>query len=56
MEAQETRVRRESLAEQFAATQFELQAVLAGLPPEAGAATWEASLAETLERIARLGR
>ena len=46
--AQEVRVRRESLAEQFSATHYELAAVLDGLAPEATIATWEQSLAETV--------
>ncbi|MFO0453397.1 MAG: chromosome segregation protein SMC, partial [Pseudomonadota bacterium] len=54
--AQETRVRRESILEQFAATKFELEAVLQGLVPEATAATWEQNVAEVAERIARLGQ
>jgi chromosome segregation protein len=54
--AQETRVRRESLLEQFAATRFELDAVLQGLVPEATAATWEQNLADVSGRIERLGQ
>ncbi|MCZ8131656.1 MAG: chromosome segregation protein SMC [Steroidobacteraceae bacterium] len=54
--AQETRVRRESILEQFAGTKFELEAVLRGLVPEATAATWEQNVAEVAERIARLGQ
>ncbi len=53
--AQETRVRREGLAEQFGATHFVLADVLAGLPPEAGIAAWEQSLAENGDRLVRLG-
>jgi len=53
--AQEIRVRRESIAEQFAATHFDLVTLLAALAPEAGIAAWEQSVAETGERIARLG-
>ncbi len=55
LDAQEIRVRRESVAEQFAATHFELDALLAALPAEAAVETWEQSLAETAERIERLG-
>jgi chromosome segregation protein len=55
LDAQEIRVRRESVAEQFAATHFELQALLAALPPEAAVAAWEQTLAETAEKIERLG-
>jgi len=54
--AQETRVRRESLHEQFTATRFELAAVLAGLVPEATAASWETNLAEVTGKIERLGQ
>ena len=54
--AQETRVRRESVAEQFAAMRFELEAVLAGLAPEASAAVWEQNLTEVEARIERLGQ
>ena len=55
LDVQEIRVRRESVSEQFAATRFELEALLAALPPEAAVATWEQTLAETVERIERLG-
>ena len=55
LDAQEIRVRRESVAEQFAATRFELEALLAALPPEAAVAAWEQTLAETVEKIERLG-
>jgi chromosome segregation protein len=54
--AQETRVRRESLMEQFAATRFELEAVIQGLVPEATVPTWEQNLAEVAGRIERLGQ
>ncbi len=54
--AQETRVRRESLHEQFAATRFELATVLAELSAEATAAVWEANLAEVAGKIERLGQ
>jgi chromosome segregation protein len=53
--AQETRVRRESLLEQFAQTRFDLATVLEGLMPDASIATWEQTLAETTDRITRLG-
>ena len=45
--AQQVRVRRESIAEQLAATTFELPALLAGLPPEATVEAWETELNET---------
>jgi len=54
--AQQVRVRRESIAEQLAATSFELPALLAGLAPEATAETWEADLQETKGKIERLGQ
>jgi chromosome segregation protein len=53
--AQEIRVRRESLAEQFAATHFDLETVLGALTAEATIAAWEQNLAETTDRIVRLG-
>ncbi len=52
---QETRVRRESLAEQFAATQFDLDQVTTGLPEESTVVAWDQQLAEVQERIERLG-
>jgi chromosome segregation protein len=54
--AQETRVRRESIAEQFAATQFDLAAVLAELDPAASVPDWEGQLAGTRADIDRLGQ
>jgi chromosome segregation protein len=53
---QELRVRRETLLEQFAATRLELADVVAALVPEANVAGWEARLAETTEKIERLGQ
>ena len=52
---QETRVRRESLVEQFAATQFDLEQVTATLPEDATIVGWDQQLAEVAERIDRLG-
>ncbi len=52
---QETRVRRESLVEQFSATQFDLDQVMARLPEDATVVTWDQQLAEVAERIERLG-
>jgi chromosome segregation protein len=52
---QETRVRRESLAEQFAATQFDLEQVTAALPEESTIVAWDQQLADVNERIERLG-
>ena len=54
--AQETRVRRETLAEQFAATQFDLAEVLQSLAPEADSSAWETQLAETRVDIEKLGQ
>jgi chromosome segregation protein len=54
--AQQVRVRRESVAEQFAATNFELAAVLAELAQDATVETWETQLAETKGKIDRLGQ
>ena len=53
---QELRVRRETLLEQFAATRLELQEVVAALVAEANVAGWESTLAETSEKIERLGQ
>jgi chromosome segregation protein len=52
---QETRVRRESLVEQFTATQFDLDQVTAALPEDATVLAWDQQLAEVTERIERLG-
>jgi chromosome segregation protein len=54
--AQQVRIRRESIAEQLAATSFDLPALLAGLAPEATAGTWEDDLQETKGKIERLGQ
>jgi chromosome segregation protein len=54
--AQETRVRRETLAEQFAATQFELPEVLQSLDAEADSLAWETRLTETRTDIEKLGQ
>ena len=52
---QELRLRRETLLEQFAQTRLELQDVVATLAAEAGVEAWEQRLAETSEKIERLG-
>jgi len=52
---QETRVRRESLLEQFAASHFDLGQLTAALPEEASVVGWDQRLAEVSERIERLG-
>jgi chromosome segregation protein len=54
--AQESRVRREGLVEQFAATRFELAEILAGLAPEAAVPAWEESLAGTRADLEKLGQ
>jgi chromosome segregation protein len=54
--AQQVRVRRESVAEQLAATAFGLEELLAGLEGGAAVETWEARLEETKGRIERLGQ
>jgi chromosome segregation protein len=53
--AQESRVRREALLEQFAATQCELSAVLASLPAEAQIEPHEQQLTELRLDIEKLG-
>ncbi|MGB5352527.1 MAG: chromosome segregation protein SMC [Woeseia sp.] len=55
MAAQEVRVRREGVAEQFAATQHELQPLLETLPDDADATLWEEKLEKVRARIDRLG-
>jgi chromosome segregation protein len=54
--AQQVRVRRESVAEQLAATNFELATLLEGLAGDATVASWEAQLEETKGKIERLGQ
>jgi chromosome segregation protein len=56
MLAQESRVRREGLAEQFAATRFDLAEILAGLAADAAVATWEESLGSTRADLEKLGQ
>ena len=56
MAAQETRVRREAIAEQFADTQFDLAEVLQALAPESDVATWEARVGEVRADIDKLGQ
>ena len=55
MQAQESRVRRESLAEQFQQTRCELSQVMANLAPDATVADWETRLTELRADIERLG-
>jgi chromosome segregation protein len=54
--AQQVRIRREGVVEQFAATSFELAALLAQLAPGATVDAWEPLLAETKAKIERLGQ
>jgi chromosome segregation protein len=54
--AQQVRIRRESVAEQLAATTFELAELLKDLSSEATVETWEAQLEETKGKIERLGQ
>ena len=54
--AQQVRVRREGIAEQFAATRFEMQSVIGQLLPESSIPTWESQLTETSSKIERLGQ
>ena len=54
--AQESRVRREGLVEQFAATRFELPEILAGLPADAAIPGWEESLSTTRIDLEKLGQ
>jgi len=56
MAAQELKVRRETLLEQFKATQFELDAVYAEMAPEADVIAWEQTLTDLLGKIERLGQ
>jgi chromosome segregation protein len=54
--ASQVRVRRESVAEQLAATNFELAALLGQLAAEATVESWEAQLEETKGKVERLGQ
>jgi len=54
--AQQVRIRRESVAEQFAAANFELAQLMAQMPEDAGVEAWEAQLEETRGKIERLGQ
>jgi chromosome segregation protein len=54
--AQESRVRREALAEQFAATQYELAEVTQSLAQDANVAAWEDKVNELRAEVARLGQ
>jgi chromosome segregation protein len=54
--AQQVRVRREGIAEQLTATNFELEALIAQLAPDSTVAAWESQLEETRGKIERLGQ
>ena len=54
--AQETRVRREAIAEQFAQTQFELAEVQQNLTADASVPNWEQSLAQVRADVEKLGQ
>ena len=56
MAAQELKVRRESLLEQFHATQFELETVTAEMAPDASIASLEQAVADVTGKIERLGQ
>ena len=56
MAASQVRVRRESVAEQLAATSFEIAALIAQLAEDATVASWESQLEETKGKIERLGQ
>jgi chromosome segregation protein len=54
--AQQVRVRREGVAEQFAATNFDFPALAAQIAQEATVESWESQLEETKGKIERLGQ
>jgi len=54
--AQQVRVRREGVAEQLAATNFEFAALVAQIPADATVAAWEPQLEDTKGKIERLGQ
>jgi chromosome segregation protein len=54
--AQETRVRRESIAEQFTATRFDLGEIQLGLPGDASVIVWEENLHGVQADIEKLGQ
>jgi chromosome segregation protein len=56
MAAQQVRIRRENVAEQLAATRFELPELLAALADEATVESWETQLEDAREKIERLGQ
>ena len=56
MAAQELKVRRETIAEQFTATHFELETVYQEMAPEADVVAWEQTLVDMTQKIERLGQ
>ena len=54
--AQQVRIRRETVAEQLAATTFELATLLEQMAPEATVESWESQLEEVKGKIDRLGQ
>ena len=56
MAAQELKVRRETLLEQFKATQFELETIYQEMVPDADIVAWEQTLVELTQKIDRLGQ
>jgi chromosome segregation protein len=56
LDAQQVRVRRESVAEQLTATGFKLEDLLAALAAEATLERWESELAEAKGKLERLGQ
>jgi chromosome segregation protein len=54
--AQQVRVRREGVAEQLTATNYEFAALVAQIAPEATVESWESQLEETRGKIERLGQ
>jgi chromosome segregation protein len=54
--AQQVRIRRESIAEQFAAANFELTQLMAQMAADASVEAWESQLEETKGKIERLGQ
>ena len=56
MAAQELKVRRETLIEQFKTTQFDLQTIYQEMVAEADIAAWEQTLMDLTNKIERLGQ
>jgi chromosome segregation protein len=56
LQAQESRVRREGIIEQFAATRFDLAEILAGLAADAIVTAWEENLTTARSDLEKLGQ